>query len=420
MIRTSFAFGGVALVSALGFAFATLSADSGNSKNEKPAWDAIATNDCPNGFSKPSQHCAPTVTGAFDADGRLWLAWPNDGHVYINATANGGKTFTAPVRVNKYPQSIDNNGENRPKLVIGPQGDIYVTYTIHAKQKYTGDVLFSRSLDGGKTFDAPRSINDGKTKSSLRFETLGINDDGELTLTWLDKRDLFAAKAEKTPYAGSAIYYTTSKDRGATFGPNTLLAHHTCECCRIAMDMENGRNPVMVWRHIFDGIRDHAVARINDDGRPSEIGRHSVDNWAIETCPHHGPSISIDDDGIFHTTWYTAGELRQGPFYARSTDSGKTFAEILEIGSDGGQAEHPFTLSTGGVVYVAWKDFDGERTRFRVMASKDKGITWGPGRVVATSTNASDHPLLISHDEKVYATWRTADTGFHVIDITGE
>ncbi|MCK4939315.1 MAG: exo-alpha-sialidase, partial [Rhodospirillaceae bacterium] len=209
MIRTSFALGGVVLVTAISLGSVTLAAGNGDSKAKKPAWDTIAINDCPKGFSKPSQHCAPTVAGAFDADGRLWLAWPNDGHVYVNATADGGKTFTTPVRVNRQAQSIDNNGENRPKPVIGPQGDIYVTYTIHAKQKYTGDVLFSRSLDGGKTFDAPRSINDGKTKSSLRFEMLGVNDSGELTIAWLDKRDLFAAKATKTPYPGSAIYYVT-------------------------------------------------------------------------------------------------------------------------------------------------------------------------------------------------------------------
>lgn len=420
MIRKQFILKFTALVAVVCLTSTALASSDDGTKKKKPAWDTIAIETCPQGYSKPSPHCAPTVAGVFGLDGRLWLAWPNDGHVFVNSTADAGETFSSPVKINQQPQSIDNNGENRPKLAIGPQGDIYLTYTIHAKQKYTGDVFFSRSLDGGKTFQNSHSINDGKTKSSLRFESLGVSDDGEITITWLDKRDLFQAKATKTPYSGSAIYYVMSKDRGASFTANTLLAHHTCECCRIAMDMEGGQRPVIIWRHLFDGVRDHAVVRFNNDGTPGDVGRHSIDDWAIESCPHHGPSLSIDAEGVYHTTWFTAGEVRQGPFYARSMDNGNTFDSIIEIGADGAQAEHPFTLAEDGVVYVAWKDFDGERTRFRLMTSKNGGATWGTDRVIATSVDKSDHPLLVGHEGRVYATWRTADAGFRIFEITEE
>ena len=398
----------------------TALAATDSEKEKKPAWDAIAVHSCPAGFSKPSPHCAPTVAGALAADGRLWLSWPNDGYVYVNSTADGGKTFSAPVKVNAQPQSIDNNGENRPKLAIGPQGDIYLTYTIHAKQKYTGDVLFSRSLDGGKTFEQPRSINDGKGKSSLRFESILVTGTGEIIVSWLDKRDLFRAKAAKTPYPGSAVYYSKSNDRGENFTANSLLAHHTCECCRTVIGLEQGLRPVVVWRHIFDGARDHALVRFDDTGRPGTLQRTSIDNWAIESCPHHGPSISIDNDNIYHLTWFTAGTVRQGPFYARSSDRGVSFDHIVEIGADGAQAEHPFVLSEKGIVYVAWKDFSDDQTRFRVMTSRDQGVSWSDSEVIATSADQSDHPLLVGGGGRVFATWRTADAGFSIFDITGE
>ncbi|MCP4187234.1 MAG: exo-alpha-sialidase [Gammaproteobacteria bacterium] len=407
------------LLAALSFGSTTAVA-SDSKKKDKPAWDAIAVHSCPAGTTKPSPHCAPTVAGTFAEDGRLWLAWPNDGHVYVNSTTDNGKTFSTPVKVNTQPQSIDNNGENRPKLAIGPQGDIYLTYSIHAKKKYTGDVLFSRSIDGGQSFSQPRSINDGKSKSSLRFESIAVADSGEIIIVWLDKRDLFQAKATKTPYPGSAIYYIKSNDRGESFTPNSLLEHHTCECCRTAIDLDERIRPVIVWRHIFDGARDHALIRFDDNGLPGNLQRTSVDNWAIESCPHHGPSISIDNNNIYHLTWFTSGTVRQGPFYARSSDQGASFDHIVEIGADGAQAEHPFVLSESGIVYAAWKDFGDDKTRFRIMTSSDQGMSWSAAKVVATSADKSDHPLLVAKDGRVFATWRTADAGFRIFDITGE
>ncbi|MCP4490286.1 MAG: exo-alpha-sialidase [Gammaproteobacteria bacterium] len=410
----------IILLATISLSSTALAASDSEKKKKKPAWDAIATHTCPAGFTKPSRHCAPTVASVSAADGRLWLAWPNDGHVYVNSTADSGKTFSTPVRVNTQPQSIDANGENRPKLAIGPQGDIYLTYTIHAKQKYTGDVLFSRSLDGGKTFAEPSSINDGTTKSSLRFESVAVKDDGEIIITWLDKRDLFQARANKTPYSGSAIYYSKSNDRGESFTANSLLAHHTCECCRTVVDIEDGLRPVIVWRHIFDGARDHALIRFDDNGSPGGLYRASVDNWAIESCPHHGPSISIDNNNIYHITWFTSGTVRQGPFYARSSDQGASFDHIVEIGADGVQAEHPYVLSDNGIVYVAWKDFGDDQTRFRVMTSRDQGISWSAAKVIAVTADKSDHPLLVANNGRVFATWHTADAGFGMFDITGE
>ena len=400
--------------------FTALLSVSANAEDAKPAWDAIPTDTCPAGIEKPSMHCSATVAGAFDASGRFWAAWSNDGRVYVNASDDEGQSFSAPVPINAAPQSVDNNGENRPKLAIGPEGEIYATYIIRAKKKYTGDLYFSRSLDGGETFEAAHSLNDSETKNSMRFEALGVSPDGTVYVSWLDKRDLFLAKAEERPYNGSAIYYGYSTDQGATFSANTLMAHHTCECCRVFMDMDNSGLPAVVWRHIFDtNTRDHAIQRFVAPDQPGEMGRLSTDNWAVDSCPHHGPSISIDDDEVFHTTWFTNGTVREGIFYARSVDGGETFADIRPIGSGEDQGEHPFVLASGGVVYLLWKDFDGENTRLRLSVSSDHGKTWGPDQTVAMTTEGSDHPLMVVQSTQVFATWSTEADGFRLIALAG-
>jgi hypothetical protein len=390
-------------------------------KKKKKPWNTIPIDTCPEGVNKPSVHCSATVAGAFDAKGRFWVAWSNDGRVYVNARENEGQGFSAPVPVNAAPQAVDRNGENRPKLAIGPGGEIYVSYVIRADKPYTGDLFFSRSLDGGETFQTARSINDGKGKSSLRFEALGVTQDGVVYLSWLDKRDLFLAKAAKQPYIGSAIYFSLSTDRGATFTANAPMAHHTCECCRVAMDMDRNGLPAVVWRHIFgENTRDHAIQRFTAPDQPGEMGRLSVDDWSLDACPHHGPSISIDDKEVFHTTWFTGGTVRQGAFYARSVDGGKNFSDIRPIGTGEDQAEHPFVMARGGVVYLVWKDFSEETTRLRLSTSTDGGKTWSEDRTIAVTEKGSDHPLLAALGTRLFASWRTDSEGFRLFALHGE
>ena len=388
-------------------------------KKKKAPWDTIVVNTCPPGFEKPSPHCSSVVTPAYDSSGKLWLSWVNDGHVYVSSSTNQGQTLSAPVQVNTTARAIDHNGENRPKVVSGPKGELYVSYTIKAKKMYTGDVFFSRSLDGGKSFEQPRSINDFNGTTSLRFENLGVNQDGKLYLTWLDKRDLFAAKATKTPYSGSAIYYAVSSDQGATWSENRMLAEHTCECCRIAMDMDARGLPVITWRHIFEGsIRDHGTITFAGPDQANPMTRLSDDEWELDGCPHHGPSLSFDANEVAHVTWFTSGDVRQGPFYARSTDGGKTFKDILPIGAEDDQAEHPYVLAHNDIVYVVWKAFANDNSAYRVMTSKDAGLTWSVPKTLMQTADASDHPFLVADAAGVYASWWTAAEGWRISRIT--
>lgn len=392
---------------------------TGQPAKDKP-WDSITDSACPKGVEKPSVHCSSTVAPAFGTDGTLWLAWVNDGRVFVSSSTDKGKTLSAPAPINAAPQAVDYNGENRPKVLAAPDGTIYVTYTIKAQKKFTGDVLFSRSLDGGKTFSEPRSVNDAKGDTSLRFENLAVNDKGELFITWLDKRDLFAAKAAGQPYTGSGIYYTYSTDRGETFAPNIKIADSTCECCRIGMTVNAKGLPEMVWRHIYDnGSRDHALSAFKDVSTPGDLVRISSDEWPVEACPHHGPSLTLDVGGVRHVTWYTQGTARQGGFYARSTDGGKTFVDIIPIGDNDSQAEHPFALALGNSVYAAWKEFDGEDSVLMVMSSADQGKTWGKPEAVLKCADASDHPLLVHDGKTVYASWWGADEGWRMTKVGG-
>src|SRR5882672_6437914 len=88
------------------------------------------------------------------------------------------------------------------------------------------------------------------------------------------------------------------------------------------------QSPVVLFRNVFGGgVRDHAIMTFSDPITPGPAYRVSVDDWAIEVCPHHGPSLALAPDGSYHAAWFTNGSVRKGLFYARSTDQGRTFSE---------------------------------------------------------------------------------------------
>ncbi|MEO8332449.1 MAG: sialidase family protein [Gallionella sp.] len=355
------------------------------------------------------------VSATFDAGGRLWQASVKDGHIMMSHSDDKGKTFSAPVMVNQESEYVAAEGENRPKILVAGNGNIYVSYTRSLETPFAGNIRFSRSLDGGKTFSAPVTVNDNLDPITHRFEAMGINGRGQVYLAWLDKRDASIAKTKGEKYGGLAVYYAVSDDEGKSFHANLKAADHSCECCRVAMAMDTDGTPVIAWRHIFGkNVRDHAMLRL--DGR-SQVIRLSYDNWEVDACPHHGPAISIARDGVYHFVWFDNAPERHGLFYGYSSDQGKSFSEPLNFGNFKAQASHPYVLSLGSRVSVVWKEFDGVATGIYSMRSGDGGKHWLEPKKIASTAGSSDHPLLIGAGEKAYLSWNTIEEGYRLIAL---
>lgn len=378
-----------------------------------------AAGPCADREAPASLRCALAPTGAFDGRGRLWVAWALGGHVYVNYSNDRGRTLSAPVPVNRIPERVAADGENRPKIAIGPEGEIYVSWTQRLERPYSGHVRFARSGDGGQTFSEPVIVNDHQAVTSHRFESLAVNGRGEVYLAWLDKRDQMAAEGSGGRYAGAALYFTLSRDSGRTFLPNRKIADHTCECCRTAMALGADGLPVIAWRHIYDdNIRDHALVRFDKPDTPATSVRLSHDHWRIEACPHHGPALSVSE-GTYHAVWFNNAPEGHGLFYARSGDGGQTFSQPLAVGNYEAAASHPAVLSLGQHVWIAWQEFDGTRTQVLAMRSDNNGETWSVPLALAATAGKADHPQVL-HDGKVaFVSWQTEQEGFHLLPADG-
>ena len=342
------------------------------------------------------------AAAAFDAQGTLWAVHKVSGHLAVSRSTDSGKTWDNPVLVTPAPEATDTGGDARPKLAVGPQGQVYVTWTRPLSKPYTGEVRFSRSLDGGRTFSEPAVVHRDRQEITHRFDALAVNARGQVFVAWIDKRDQIAA-GKGAAYRGAAVYFAVSDDAGTTFRGDFKVADHCCECCRLALQPDAEGGVLALWRHVFaPNVRDHATALLRPDGTASPLCRVTYDDWRIDVCPHHGPALALGSGGVRHAVWFSGAPGQAGVFLGRLGEKGAEHAQAL----GGPTAEHADAAASGDRVLVVWKEFDGERTRLRARFSEDNGQSWRD-RELGSTEGASDHPRALTSPRGLHVLWNT-------------
>jgi hypothetical protein len=365
------------------------------------------------------------VSVAMDAQGAVWRVAEKDGMVMVDVSRDLAKTFSKPLAVNSTPQKIGADGEARPKIAIGPQGQVYVTWTEALKQPYAGYIWFARSLNQGKSFEKPYIVHQDRAEITHRFDSINLAKNGTITVSWVDKRDLIAAKAAGKPYEGAAIYYARSLDNGASFAAEKKLADSSCECCRIAMTNKPDGTAVAMWRHVFAGNeRDHMMAEIpSSASQPAVIKRATYGRWKIDGCPHHGAALASGGEGQdwwgYHMAWFDGGNDANGQsaglYYARMDGVAWASTPAKKFAGSKNLAGHPALLSVGENVYLVWRESEAKTHKILGKYSDDGGRNWSEPKLLAETNGKADYPHLLNRDKQVYLAWQTAQEGLRLL-----
>ncbi len=378
--------------------------------------------ECLTPMALPSPHCGRVPTAVFGRNGILYVVFSQHGHIYLTTSSDRGKAYRAPTAVNRVPEMIYDDGENRPKITLGKNDEVFVSWTHKTTGRFSGNVRFARSTDGGKTFDSPMTINSDRTTISHRFESMTLDQQGRIFLVWVDKRDQADAKKDNRDYAGASLYYAISDDSGESFGPNHKLTDHSCECCRVALDSDSSGRVVALWRHLYPvNLRDHAISYVNPEfpsieGMPT---RASDDGWIIDGCPHHGPDLSIDSKDRAHMAWFTQGKRNRGLMYGRF-DFANNRTWMQKSIDDSPAASRPQVQVFNNEVYLMWKRFNGVSMDLLLSRSGDDGRSWSAPEYIATTDNGSDHPDWVSAGQQLFASWHTQSEGLRLIPVIND
>lgn len=390
------------------------------SHNKHPASSGSLMSECQGEKVLPSPNCGRTPTPAFAKEGRLWLAFSQNGHIYLTHSDDFGKSFSPSIAVNRTPEEIYDGGENRPKVALGPKGELYISWTQKTPGRFSGNIRFARTLNEGDTFDKPLIVNTDKTLIGHRFDAMAVDSKGRIHITWLDKRDRAIALKNGKKYAGSALYYAVSEDRGQHFNFNRKVSDHTCECCRIAVAVDPSDRLAVLWRHIYPvNIRDHAFKWLSPEATSPTSEwplRATDDGWKFDGCPHKGPSLSITEKGLLHMVWFSWGEKNKGIFYGLFDPEKGTLQKQHLIDNAFG-AMHPHILGQGKLLHVVWKSIQNDKTELLLQTSLNGGDSWSTPLAIAETTQDSDHPILVQWEDSFFTSWHTDREGYRLLPI---
>ncbi len=240
----------------------------------------------------PAKCLVPDVV--MDAKGVLHMVYGLEHHAYYVRSADNGGTFTPPVKVNSTGMVETKMGERGPKLAVGSDGAVHVVWVDEWAPGVKTFVRYVRSLDGGKSFEALKTLS---AMSGVDGATLTADGKGNVVAFW-------HVMAEPKPEVKAAtwLHTTRSTDNGATFGASekvivTNLSGLACSMCMMRARAGADGNVYLAFRSAEASIRDFYVLK----GRIAENRftalRVNDDNWNIDYCPMCGPELTFAPDG---------------------------------------------------------------------------------------------------------------------------
>ena len=260
-----------------------------------------------------------------DNKGNLVLSWirkiDSSVSVYCYAiSTDNGKTFGKAIVI-PGSENIHPHGENIPKIIFEPSGEIIAAWAAgnrNPKNAYADLIFYSQSFDNGVSWTKAEKLVKDTAGYDQRYFDLALLPNGHAGISWLDNR-------KKTTEEGSALYFAETVDNKG-FQDERLISEPCCPCCRTDLFVDSKKNIHILYRAIInDSIRDMVHTVSTNNGKSfSTPERISKDNWAINGCPHTGPAMTENKDGI-QFTWYTGG-AKGGIYYCHSNDLGKTFS----------------------------------------------------------------------------------------------
>jgi hypothetical protein len=252
--------------------------------------------------------------------------------ILVSRSTNGGDTWSEPITVARDPSNVAPFLFNDKESITADPNDSRFVYAIWDRLRFPsdranfnaqhafsfrGDAIFSRTTDGGASWEPARAIFAPRALQSTIGHQIVVRPTGEL----VDLFTLFQGSGTNRP--GSSLAMMRSTDKGATwsapevihkiqfegaFDPDTGLPIRAEGFVpEVAVDRSNG-NLYATWQDIrFSGVDQIAFSMSTDGG----------DTWSTpikvsQTPPSADvgneqawvPAVHVSDDGTIAVTYY--------------------------------------------------------------------------------------------------------------------
>lgn len=299
------------------------------------------------------------------------------------------------------------DGGIQPQVVVADDGAVHLIY--YRGEPQQGDVFYTRSTDGGRTFAPAIRVNQHPGSAiaagNIRGAHLALGRDGRVHVAWMG-----SSQAEpRAPGRASPMLYTRLNDAGTAFEPERNLI-------RSAVGLDGGGTVAAdrqgnVWVIWHAGPQDQGepgrriwIARSSDDGA-TFAPESAVNDPSTGCCACCGLGAWAGRQGAVYVTYRSAREkVHRDMYLLVSTDHGATFSSTMlqewEVGacvmSSSAFCESPSgvtgTWETLGQVYFVAMDRAGKLIGAPIAAP---GEPPGRRRYPVTADNAAGETILV-------------------------
>ena len=237
----------------------------------------------------------------------------NENAYYIKSTDNGA-TFTSPVKVNSSGTVEYKMGERGPKLAVGIDGVIHVVWMDHWESGVSVYARYTRSLDGGVTFEPLKAVS---ATTGVDGVTVAADGNNHVVVFW----HTMVPPQSQIPDA-TWLHLARSVNNGVNFNTDTnvVITNHSglsCSMCMTRARFGTGDNVYLAFRSAENNIRDFYVLKGMATGNSFTAIRVNNDNWNIDFCPMVGPELKIAGNGKeycafmsnYHVYWSVSDSL---------------------------------------------------------------------------------------------------------------
>jgi len=229
--------------------------------------------------------------------------------IWVARSDDGGATWADPVYVTE-PSEVSNLFHDKQWVAVDQfNGDVYVTWSGFTRPPmgdWTVRIFFSRSTDGGASFDGPVPLSEWMTYAlDVQGSQPVVGPDGTLHVMWND-------------YQRGQMRYTRSYNRGLTWEiPRSIGAtvplerygrdYRTPTIPMMAVDASDGPhsgNVYIVWEDQRNNDPDVMLLRSTDGGDNFDAAVVISDDGAYPQAWQFFGWIDVDEQGWVHLIYY--------------------------------------------------------------------------------------------------------------------
>lgn len=273
---------------------------------------------------------------AVGPSGTIYVTWRDssvsgDHDIFLIKSDDGGLSFSDP------PMTIDLGNSLNQKIAVD-NDNVYMAW----REIYPGGIrlVFSRSTDGGTTFDLPMTISP-TTGSGPDRGRLILDSSGSIYLIW----------SGPSVFGNNDVFFSSSTDGGYSFSiPNNVSKNGGAAREEVAVGPSG--TIYVTWVAGYSGNTDIFFSSSIDGGASFS----AASNVSANALNSFHPELAVDDSGTIHLAWADSTPGNDEILLSSSSDVGVNFSVPTNLSDNAGSSTYPLLAVDGKSLFVAWND----------------------------------------------------------------